>query len=35
MDLYNTDPTEHLTTAGEQADNPDHDLCHLSGLAEV
>ena len=30
LDLYYTDPAQRLTTTGEELDDLDHDLSHLS-----
>ena len=33
LELYYTDPTQPLTTAGGELDDLDHDLSHLSDLS--
>ena len=33
LDLCYTDPTQHITTAGEDLDYLDHDLSDLSDLS--
>ena len=35
LDLYHADPAQHLTTAGEELDHPDHDLSDLSEVCNT
>ena len=35
MDLYSTDPAQHIITAGEGVDAPDRDLYALSDLSDL